>query len=90
MGSLCNCLVGVPHYIPGTHYVIRSSSLCGVKVLSAQNDLTRPPAVVTAKKKPQRNPGCLAHAVRGVFYCVVANRHQPNLYIYIPGTRYVI
>ena len=28
-------------------------------------------------------PGCLAHVMRGTFYCVVAKRRQPNLYIYI-------
>ena len=32
----------------------------------------------TAKQKPHR--GCLAHVVSGIFYSVVANRRQPNLY----------
>ena len=45
-----------------------------------KNDLTRPPAMATAKKQ-KRYPGCLGHAVIGVFYSVVANRHQPNVYI---------
>ena len=27
-------------------------------------------------------PGCLAHVVSGMFYSIVANRHQPNLPIY--------
>ena len=45
-----------------------------------ENGLTRLPAVVTAEN--ERCPGCLAHAVRGVFYSVVVNRRQPNLHIY--------
>ena len=83
MSLLCNCLLGA---LPYTWYTLRYDHppLCGVKVLPAQNDPTRPPAVMTAKKKKQkkRYPGCLAHAVRGVFYSVVADRRQPNLYIY--------
>ena len=27
-------------------------------------------------------PGCLAQVLSGMFYSVVANRHQPNLYKY--------
>ena len=75
IGVLRNCLVGA---LPSTHDVIRPSPLCGVNILPA----TRPPAVVTVKKtKKKRYGGCLAHAVKGVFYSVVANRRQPNLYI---------
>ena len=29
--------------------------------------------MVTAKKKKKRYPGCLAHAVVGMFYSIVAN-----------------
>ena len=48
------------------------------------NDLTRPPVAATAKKKRKSmHPGCLAHVVSGMFYSAVANRRQPNLYIYI-------
>ena len=77
MGLRCNRLVGA---FPYTHYAIRPSPLCGVKVLTPQKmNLTRPPAVVTAKKQ-KRHAGCLAHAVRGAFfYSVVTNRRQPNL-----------
>ena len=78
MGALCNCLADA---LPYTHYVIRSSPLCGVKVLHpAQYDLTRQPLTVTAKKKQgkkRRYRGCLAHEVIGVFYSIVANRRQP-------------
>ena len=39
---------------------------------------------MTAKKKKKKTvgacPGFLAHAVIGVFYSVIANRHQPNRY----------
>ena len=70
-----------------THYVIRSSiPLAEARFFRQQKViLTRPPAVVTAKKTKKRYAGCLliAHAVQGVFYSVVANRRQPNLYIVI-------
>ena len=43
--------------------------------------------MVTAKYKKisnnKRYPGFLVNAVRGVFYSIVNNRRQPNLYIYI-------
>ena len=32
-----------------------------------------------------RYPGYLAHVVSGMFYSVVDNRRQPNLYIYNRG-----
>ena len=63
MGLLCNCHVGA--LLPYIHNVIRPSPLRGVKVLPTQkNDLTQPPAVVTAKNKTKQNktkrhPGCL-------------------------------
>ena len=34
--------------------------------------------MVTAKKKKNRYPGCLAHAVIGMFSSVVANQRQPQ------------
>ena len=78
MGVLCNGLVGV---LPYTWYTVRDTIIPLVRRKGSprtKNDLTRPPAVVTAKKK--RYPDCLAYVVRGVFYSVVANRRQPNLY----------
>ena len=48
----------------------------------AQIVLTRPSPVVTdRRKRTKQYPGCLAQAVSGMFYSVVANRRQPNLYI---------
>ena len=44
--------------------------------------------MVTAKKEEKKVPwfpGCLPHAVIGVFYSVDANRHQPNLHIIYRG-----
>ena len=71
-------LYHMPWYTP-SHWVIRLFPLCGVKALHpAQYDLTRPPAMVTAKKKQYL--GCPAHAVIGVFNRVVANRRQPYSY----------
>ena len=46
----------------------------------------RPPTK-KKKKKKMRYPGYLAHVVSGMFYSVVDNRRQPNLYIYIIGGR---
>ena len=46
------------------------------------NDLTRSPAV-TDRQKQKTVPGCLAYEVSGMFQSVVANRRQPNPYIYI-------
>ena len=44
--------------------------------------------MVTAKKtKQKRYPGCLAHALTGMFYSVVAHRGQ-LLYIYHPRSKY--
>ena len=43
--------------------------------------------IAKKNKNKRRYPGCLAHAVRGVFYSVVTHRLQPNPYIY---TRYII
>ena len=44
--------------------------------------LTRRQMWVTARNKTQkRHRGCLAHVVSGMFYSVVANRCQSNLYI---------
>ena len=50
MGLLCNCPVGALLY---THYVMRSSSCAELRFSPHINDLTRPPAVVPAKKKKQ-------------------------------------
>ena len=59
------------------------------------NDLTRSTTIVNPKMKgiKKRYPGCLVHAVRGVFYSVVADRRQPNPYhniigIYLPSQRF--
>ena len=85
MGLLCICLVNA---LPYTHYVMRSIPRAELSFSRPKDDLTRPPAMVTAKKLQlkKRYPGCLAHAVRGVFYSVVANRRQPNQYtVYIPS-----
>ena len=72
---LCNCLVGALRY---SHYVMRSFSLCGVRFLhSAQYGLLDN-IIVTADEKKKRCPGCLAHAVIGMFYSVVANQRQPQ------------
>ena len=38
-------------------------------------------AVTDCPNNKKRYPGCLAHVVSGMFYSVVANRRQPNLYI---------
>ena len=73
VGSLCNYLAGLPY----TFYVVRSSPLCGVWFSPHKNDQTRPPAMVTAKTN-KRYPCCLPHAVRDVFYSVVAIRCQPR------------
>ena len=82
MGILCNCLVGA---LPDKRYEIRSFNLCGVTaVLPGTNCVTRPPTMPTANKKWKRPgyPDCLAHAVIGAFYSVIANRRQTNLYMY--------
>ena len=53
MGILCNCQVGA---LPYKHCGIRSSPLCGAKVLHpAQYDLTRPSAMTTAKNTTRTN-----------------------------------
>ena len=82
MGILCNCLNGA---LPYTWYTLRDTITSLVRSLGSPpltNHLTRQPAMATAKNK--RHPGCPVHAVIGVFYSVVANRRQPNLYS-IPG-----
>ena len=68
------------------HYVIRLFPLVRSKGCSHRtNDLTRQPAVTDRqKKKKKRYPG-LAHVISGMFYSVVANRRQSNLYITIKG-----
>ena len=79
--------------LPYTRYTLPVSdsitSLLRRKALPPRtNHLSRPPAVVTAPKKTQqRYASCLAHAVRSVFFSVVANRRQPNLYINIFDTQ---
>ena len=67
----------VPYHIH-TRYVMRSFPLCGFRVLHpAQYDLHNSTTIrVTAKKK--QCPGCLAHAVTGMFNSVVANQRQPQ------------
>ena len=70
---LCNCLVGA---LPYSHYVMRSF-LCRDRFLHpAQYDLTRQPSWWPPKKK--RYHGCLAYAVIGMFYSVVAHQRQPQ------------
>ena len=87
MGSLCSCLVGVPPY---THYQVRDTTtpLCAKGSSRTKNYVTRPPGVVTAEKQQQQQQQqnstltvYVAHVVTGVFYSVVANRRQPNLYM---------
>ena len=65
--------------------MIRSCPLVRSKGCSPRtNDLTRQPAVTDRQKEKEqekkRYPGCLAHVVSGMFFCVVAYRRQPNLY----------
>ena len=62
------------------NYVMQSFFLCGVKVLHLAQiiykliaNCDRPPK----KKRKKRYPGCLAHAVSGMFYSVVANLTFP-------------
>ena len=78
MGLLCKYLVGA---LPCAHYVIYHPPSAEIRIPRHKNDLTRPPGVVTAKTKQEKNntyPGCLAHAVKGVCFSVVANRRQPG------------
>ena len=77
---LCNCLVGA---LPCSHYyAMRSSPLCGVRVVHpAQYDLTRQRSWQPPKNKQnKRYPGCLAHTVIGMFYNVVANHANSNIH----------
>ena len=78
---LCNCLVGA---LPYSHYAERSFPLSGVRVLHlAQYDLLDNHHGDPLKtRKERRYAGCLAHAVIGMFYSVVANQRQPQ-YIHI-------
>ena len=64
MALLCDCLVGA---LPYTHYVIDHPPCAEGMFSPHEHDLTRPLAVVTAKKQ-KRYPGCLAHAMRVVLY----------------------
>ena len=70
-----NCLVGT---LPYTHYVMRLYPLCGVRRVlhAAQYNLLDNHHGDGNKKK--RYPRCLAHAVIGMFYSVVANQRQPQ------------
>ena len=73
---LCNCLVGA---LPYSHYVMRSFPLCGVRVLHPPHYVVYSITImVTAKKQQKRYLGCLAHAVIGMLYSVVANQRQPQ------------
>ena len=52
---------------------------------SLNQPVPRPTVVVSANKNKYQVEwyrGCLAHAVMSVFNSVIANRHQPNLYMY--------
>ena len=65
--------------LPYSHYVMRSFPLCGVSVLqTAHYDLLDNHHGDRQKKNKKRHPGCLAHAVTGMFYSVVANQCQPQ------------
>ena len=69
------------------HYVILSFPLCGGKVHPAQTMYNSTASYGDRKKKKKTvgtlGAGCLAHVVSGTFYSVLANRRQPNLYIYV-------
>ena len=79
MEILCNCLVGALRYIRYTLRdtiipVVRSEGSLG----ALTTDVTRPPAMATAKKKrKKRYIDCLAHTVIDVFYSVAVNGPQP-------------
>ena len=81
MGVLCDCLMGAS---PSTlHDSI--SLLVQSKVLHPPQ-MTNSTASCSDRKKHKTNGmylGCPGHVVSGMFHGVVANRRQPNLYIYI-------
>ena len=68
----CNSLVGA---LPYTLRDLIIPFVWSQGSLPRINDVTRPPAVVTAKQ----HLGCLALAVIGVFDGIVANPRHPNL-----------
>ena len=73
---LCNCLVGA---LPFSNYVMRSFPLSGAMVLHpAHYDLIDNHHGDRQKKTKKRYPGCLANAMNGLFYGVVANQRQPQ------------
>ena len=75
---LCNRLVGA---LPYSHYVMRSFLLCGVRVFPAQYDILgnhHGDRKNKNKNKKKRYSVCLAHAVTGMFYIVVAYQRQPQ------------
>ena len=81
MGVLCDCLMGAS---PSTlHDSI--SLLVQSKVLHPPQ-MTNSTASCSDRKKNKTNGmylGCPGDAVSGMFYGVVANRRQPNLYIHL-------
>ena len=52
--------------------------------MRVDDSLPQPPAVIDSPKNPPRNTvpwlSTLAQVVSGMFYCVVSNQRQPNLY----------
>ena len=69
----------------------RSKVLHPAQMMQLDRQLWQPAVAATAKKKQKKKryvpcyPGCLllAYVVSGMFYSVVANRHQPNLHIHL-------
>ena len=82
-----NCLGGALPYTRYTlsHWVIRSFLLRRVEVLHPARMIKLGRQPWRPSKTKEGYPGCLAHAVIGAFYSVVANRRQPNLHIMNTG-----
>ena len=80
MGVLCNCLLGALPWTPRDTIIPTCAEweLFSSHKLSDSTTTCDRPQI--KKKKKERYPGCLPHLVSGMFYSVVANRRQPNLY----------
>ena len=83
MGVLCDCPRGCL-----TMFTLRDTIIPLVRSKTSPprtNDVTGLPAVIDPPLETQTKNGMylggLAHVVSGMFYSVVANRGQPNLYI---------
>ena len=83
MSLLCNCLVGV---LPCTHYVIRSSPFCGVKVLQGGGGgdfIRNQPRISRLRFRPRRQ----CHTVFLPALCIRAvgiNAWRVAHYCYLP------